>query len=224
MTLSIIPAVVLIMLMVLSHPKEATTQQQIDEEGADAQYETIERQAKNEELEYRTIFRFIKKKFKKIKEEDARSISRYLVEFGHENEVDPKLAAAVIARESAFNKKAVSKTGAKGLGQIKDFNFPTLNIQNPFSIKENVSGTTSYLKKMLKKWQPHMNKSEKEAKQIQENPKTQKEKIELALASYYKGFTAVKREGLDEKTKNYIDDIMSYYNELVKTKKEVAKK
>ena len=47
----------------------------------------------------------------------------------------------------------MSKTGAKGLVQIKDFNFDMLSIKDPFSIQENVSGLTQYLLKNSDKWQ-----------------------------------------------------------------------
>ncbi|MFT5171347.1 MAG: soluble lytic murein transglycosylase-like protein, partial [Candidatus Marinamargulisbacteria bacterium] len=107
-------------------------------------------------------------------------------------------AAAVIARESAFNKNAISSTGAKGLGQIKNFNFKSLKINDPYDIKQNVSGTTSYLKRMLSKW------------------KDQSNNVSLALASYYKGYTNVKKGGgkLDKKTSGYVNDILDYYKDL----------
>jgi soluble lytic murein transglycosylase-like protein len=150
------------------------------------------------EKEYRIIYGYIRKKFPKIAEHDARTIAKNLVESASEHDIDPKLTAALIARESGFNRKAVSSTGAKGLGQIKNFNFKSLNIKNPFSIQENANGTTQYVKEMLGNW------------------KENSSQVRLALASYYKGYGAVKRDNgqLDTKTNSYVDDILKYYREI----------
>lgn len=187
----------------------------------------------NADAEYQTILSFISTKFKKVSEDDAHEIARSLVEYGKEHDMDPKLAAAVIARESAFNKEAVSSTGAKGLGQIKDFNFATLNITNPFDIGQNVGGTTQYLKKMMSKWESRMGGAEKDTikkeptafqAKVNDNflivPQSENEKIKLALASYYKGFTNVNRSGVDSKTESYVKDIMKNYNDLQSIKNE----
>lgn len=179
----------------------------------------IQNGSQNAESDYRAILSFIKNKYRQIKEEDAQNISKYLVEYGEKNKVDPKFAAAVIARESSFNKEAVSKTGAKGLGQIKDFNFDMLSIKDPFSIQENVSGLTQYLRKMLDKWQSQIDNGPQSINHPVQ-PASQLEKVRLSLASYYKGFTAVNKDGgtFDEKTKGYVDDILVYYDEIMNQK------
>ena len=158
----------------------------------------LEGSSMNDAKEYRSIFEFITNRFKKVSTSDAEKIAKYLVKYGKEHGIDPKFAAAVIARESAFNKQAESKTGAKGLGQIKDFNFPDLNINDPYDIRQNVSGTTNYLKKMLNYWKVHSKKTS------------------LALASYYKGPNAVRRMkgDVDTETENYVKDIMKYYDDI----------
>ena len=157
----------------------------------------------NSHKEYETIYTYIRSKYKNISKEDAQKISKYLVEYGKENNVDPKFAAAVIARESSFNKKAVSSTGAKGLGQIKDFNFKSLNIKDPFDIKQNVSGTVGYLKHLMGRWKGHS------------------EAASLTLASYYEGPNAIKSKGgkLEGNTKHYVNDILKKYNELKDARK-----
>ncbi|MCP4050012.1 MAG: lytic transglycosylase domain-containing protein [bacterium] len=145
--------------------------------------------------DFKAIHYYITSTYKRINKEDAALISKYLVDYGKKHKLDPKFAAAVIARESGFNKKAISPTGAKGLGQIKKFNFKNLNISNPYDIKQNINGTIKYLKEKFAHWH---NKAKKE---------------ELALASYYKGYTAVKRTNgkLDNKTENYVKDILNNY-------------
>lgn len=180
-------------------------------------YSTVSKQ----EEDRMTIYSYIRQTFKKIKEEDAKKIADGLVAYGKKFDLDPKFAAAVIARESGFKKDAVSHTGAKGLGQIKDFNFKALNINNPFKIEENVSGTVEYLKKMIGKWKDQPGLPTKAGKNSPALTKKEKEqqRIKLALASYYKGYTGVKKTGVDEKTEKYVDDIIAYYKDILTHKK-----
>ncbi len=164
------------------------------------------------EKDMKAIYSFITKKFKKITDTDAKEITDNLISYGKKYNLDPKIAAAVIARESGFQKKAVSVTGAKGLGQIKDFNFKSLKINDPYNIDQNVNGTVKYLKEMIENW----NKEPKKNITTTKPPETEHEKVKLALASYYKGFTGVKKTGVDKKTEEYIEDILDYYNEIAK--------
>lgn len=156
------------------------------------------------------IYNYITSKFKKVSQQDAKQISKNLVNYGKKYNLDPKFIAALIARESGFRKDAVSSTGAKGLGQIKDFNFSDLKIKDPFKIEENISGTAQYLRKMIKKW-----KESPEKVKSSEIDNEKKDDIKLALASYYKGFTAVNNEGVDLKTEKYVSDIIKYYNDIL---------
>ena len=110
---------------------------------------------------------FIRQKNPKLPNNDVDEIAFWIHEYAKEEDMDPMLVAALIGRESSFQKNAVSKTGAKGLGQIKDFNFKDLDIEDPFNIQQNVRGTVKYLKHLFSVW------------------KGSKDKTELALASYY---------------------------------------
>ena len=151
-----------------------------------------------DDSDYRVIYSFITQKYTRIPSGDAELIARNLVSYGKEIKVDPKLGAALMARESAFNKVAISSTGAKGLGQIKDFNFKSLNIENPYDIQQNTRGTLSYIKYQLNQW------------------KTESKKTSLALASYFKGYSAVSKTNkmVDSTTKNYVKDIIVNYDRL----------
>lgn len=154
--------------------------------------------------EYGTILNFIQSRYINISDDDADLIASYLVDYGKKHNIDPKFVAAVIARESSFNKKAVSRTGAKGLGQIKDFNFKALEINDPFNIGQNVEGTIKYLKELQTNWKGNSNSAR------------------LALASYYKGPTAIRnaKGKYDGDTKNYVEDIITYYKEIVELHKK----
>ena len=148
--------------------------------------------------DYKTIYSFIKDNYRKVSEQDAKLISKYLVEFGHQYKIDPKLLAALVSQESSFNKQAVSSTGAKGLGQIKSFNYKALNIKNPFDIKQNIRGTAQYIKEMIAIWK-HDNNA-----------------VELAFASYFKGAQAVKNmnQKIDEESHKYVNGILEKYKRI----------
>ena len=165
----------------------------------------VETPTHNEELDTRTIYTYITTIYKKVPTSDAKAISQYLVEYGKQHQVDPKFTAALMSRESAFNRQAISSTGAKGLGQIKEMNYPSLNITDPYDIKENTSGTTAYIKQMLKNW------------------KDTSSKVSLALASYFKGFTGVKNTPglLDDTSTTYVKGIMDSYNKILDVQKKI---
>ncbi len=155
-----------------------------------------------DQANYRCIYQFVTAKYSKVPPEDAHEIATTLVAFGRQHQVDPKFTAALIARESGFNRRAISSSGAKGLGQIKDMNFPKLNISDPFDIRQNVSGTTQYMKSLLTMW------------------KDRSEKVSLSLASYFRGPVAVSRDQgvLDDQSRAYVSDILGIYEQLLAMK------
>lgn len=144
------------------------------------------------------LIAYIKKNNPKLPENETREIAYWIDEYASKEDVDPMLVAALIGRESSFNKTAVSKTGAKGLGQIKDFNFKSLDIHDPYNIKQNVRGTVKYLKHLFGLW------------------KDSKDSTRMALASYYQGPNETKRKKNDfpDHVSNYVDDIMKKYRKL----------
>ena len=223
MSLSIIPAIFFVTLMVLS------SFDKVSEEPEKPLWSTKKIMKKpvgmveRKESDQDTIFSYITSKYKKVSVEDAKKIAKNLVDYGKKYNLDPKFAAAVIARESGFKKDAVSVTGAKGLGQIKDFNYKDLKIKDPFNINQNVDGTIQYLKKMIKKWNENEDSIVVEKaggnKDVEKKPVAKEDHLKLALASYYKGFTAVKKTGVDPKTKQYVEDILSYYNDIIHSEK-----
>ncbi len=148
----------------------------------------------------RKIESFIKTQNPDISDTDVDEIAYWIDEYASKEDIDPMLVAALIDRESSFKKKAVSKTGAKGLGQIKDFNFKSLEIDDPYDVKQNVRGTVKYLKHLKDVW------------------KDSNESTRMVLASYYQGPNATrkKKDRIPSKVSNYVDDILDRYKMLSK--------
>lgn len=63
--------------------------------------------------------------------------------------VDPRLVAAVARRESAWNPRAVSRTGACGLMQLMPATAEFLGVRDVFDERENIQGGTRYLRTLL---------------------------------------------------------------------------
>ena len=143
---------------------------------------------------------FIRTQNPSISKKDVDEIAFWIDEYATQEDIDPMLVAALIDRESSFKKKAVSKTGAKGLGQIKDFNFKSLNIKDPYNIKQNIRGTVKYLKELKDVW------------------KESNDSTRLVLASYYQGPNATKKkkDNIPSQVTDYVDDILNRYKMLTK--------
>jgi hypothetical protein len=69
------------------------------------------------------------------------------------NNVDPDLVNSVIAAESGFNPKAVSRKGAQGLMQLMPNTAAALGVQDAMNPAANVEGGTRYLRELLERFQ-----------------------------------------------------------------------
>jgi soluble lytic murein transglycosylase-like protein len=63
--------------------------------------------------------------------------------------VDPRLVAAVVRRESAWNPNAVSHVGAGGLMQLMPATARFLGVTDVFDARQNIFGGTRYLRTLL---------------------------------------------------------------------------
>lgn len=109
--------------------------------------------------------------------------------------LDPLLVKAVIRVESAFNPKAVSSKGAKGLMQLMPDTLQDLGVTDPFHPRENIMAGTRYLRMMLDRFDGE---------------------VRLALAAYNAGPSTVRRYGdvpPFPETQNYIRRVFAYWEE-----------
>ena len=106
--------------------------------------------------------------------------------------LDPALVKAVIAAESNFSPRAISRTGAQGLMQLMPQTAAGLGVEDPFHEAENVNGGSRYLRKMLDRYGD----------------------LSRALAAYNAGPTAVDRyKGIPPypETEAYVKRVLVYY-------------
>jgi soluble lytic murein transglycosylase-like protein len=66
--------------------------------------------------------------------------------------IAPELVHSVIAAESAYDPKAVSPKGARGLMQLMPGTARELNVTDAFDPAANVNGGTAYLRRMLERY------------------------------------------------------------------------
>jgi hypothetical protein len=118
--------------------------------------------------------------------------------------VDPRLVMALVAAESSFKPKAVSKVGAMGLGQLMPATARGFGIRNAFDPIQNLYVTVKYLEREMYRWRGSANKTD------------------LALAAYNAGPGAVQRYGgvpPYKETQNYVKIVRRNYAKFIPKKK-----
>jgi soluble lytic murein transglycosylase-like protein len=115
--------------------------------------------------------------------------------YGSLYDVDQALILAVIETESAFNPRATSKAGARGLMQLMPGTAAEMGVIDIYDPAQNIAGGTQYLSKLLKRY---------------------KGDERLTLAGYNAGPGAVKAHGgvpPYKETKRYINKVLQRLSE-----------
>lgn len=76
-------------------------------------------------------------------------LSSLIADASKQHGVDPRLVAAIAARESAYNPAAVSPVGAGGVMQLMPATARYVGIDNVFDARQNVFGGVRYLRTLL---------------------------------------------------------------------------
>ncbi len=111
--------------------------------------------------------------------------------------LDPALVAAVIAAESAFQPRAVSRKGARGLMQLMPATARRLGVRRPFDPAENVRGGAAYLSELAERYGDRS--------------------VELVLAAYNAGEGAVDEyKGVPpyRETREYVRRVLAFWHAL----------
>lgn len=104
----------------------------------------------------------------------AADVGSIVLQVAQEVDVSPQLLHAVIAVESAYDPRAVSPKGAKGLMQLMPATAQRFGVRDPFDPHDNVRGGARYLKALLAQFDGN---------------------LQLTLAAYNAGENAVVRYG-----------------------------
>lgn len=111
--------------------------------------------------------------------------------------VPPELIKAVMHVESCFDRRAVSRVGARGLMQLMPETAAMLGVKNSFDAEQNIAGGARYLAMMRRRY-PH--------------------NWQLVLAAYNAGPGAVEKYGAIPpypETQNYVLRVMKLYEKSV---------
>jgi soluble lytic murein transglycosylase-like protein len=126
-----------------------------------------------------------------------KSYDSFIETAARQHSVEPALLRAVIVVESGFNTKAISKAGARGLMQLMPATAKRYGVRNSYDPRQNIQGGARYLSDLLKRY---------------------RNDLELVLAAYNAGETAVERYGRSippfSETRHYVPRVLGIYEAL----------
>ena len=122
------------------------------------------------------------------------AFDREIAEAAARYEVPPRLVWAVIHVESGFNRRAVSRRGARGLMQLMPQTAAVLGVRDCFNARQNIDGGTRHLRGLLMRF---------------------RHDVRLAVAAYNAGEKPVLTYGgvpPYPETRQYVADVMRLYH------------
>jgi soluble lytic murein transglycosylase len=135
-------------------------------------------------------YRFFRKEKKARGDKD--SVTDLIKHYASVFNLEDSLVRAVIKVESDYNPNALSRKGAQGLMQLIPETARDMKVTNPFNPEDNIRGGSRYLRLMLDQFDGS---------------------IDLALAAYNAGPSAVRRHGgipPYAETRNYVEKVKKY--------------
>jgi len=81
----------------------------------------------------------------KVAKKDAVKIAFYTIKCSSQYKVDKDVTVGLFWVESRFNKKAISRRGARGLGQLTPATARKMGVKDSFDIEQNVCGSVKYI-------------------------------------------------------------------------------
>lgn len=128
---------------------------------------------------------------------EAVAITDSIMRHSQKYNVNPKLVAALMRRESGYNPRAISSAGAVGLGQLMPSTWKSTGVTNPYDIDQNAKGTVRYIKYLLGRFEKYS------------------DQVSFALAGYLEGPNAVARKkGYRRSTAAYVNSIIKIYHKI----------
>lgn len=152
-------------------------------------------QTTGSEATYAAVLRTINPKLPLYK---ARLYARSVMADAWRTHLDPRFIMSIVTVESAWRANAISRVGARGLGQLMPGTAHNLGV-NAWSPYDNLRGTSNYLKALLNHFAGRPNA------------------VTLAIAGYNAGPKAVERyHGVPPyaETQNYVVRVLHVWNEL----------
>lgn len=124
----------------------------------------------------------------------AAAYEHIIREAAEANALEPELLRAVISVESAFNPRAISRTGARGLMQLMPQTARRYGVRDSFDPRQNIHGGARYLRDLVERFANNM---------------------ELVVAAYNAGENAVERYGRSvppyRETRQYVPRVLNLY-------------
>ena len=134
----------------------------------------------------------------KLPLEKARAYARSVMADAWRTHLDPRFIMSIVTVESRWRANAVSRVGARGLGQLMPSTARRLGV-NAWSASENLRGTSAYLKSLMDHFAGKPNA------------------VKLAIAGYNAGPKAVERyHGVPPytETRNYVVRVLHVWGQL----------